>query len=330
MNTPSPVQAAERSGLIWGFDFAHGSAQPLFVIAPPEAGSEGLRWLHLNLADVRVQRWIGACAALPAPVRDGLLDPHARPHGVLDGEVALLVLPDIERDFDEGEPRLGLMRMALAPGLVITARTHPLRSADVMRERIQGGATPESPAASLELLLAAMSETVRRVVGDAEVTVQRIEDQLLDSGRTPDARAFVTLRGLMVRTHRLLTGARAVLRDLSEDHALPPDYETVVDKAARRLAGLDGELLTVQSQLRLLREEIDLQATQRTNQNLYILSILSALMLPATLVTGYFGMNTGGLPWQQHPIGTTFATIAAIAASAAVYIGLRLAGFMRR
>lgn len=330
MDIPSPIQAAERSGLIWGFDFAHGSAQPLFVIAPPEPGAEGLRWLHLNLADARVQRWIGACPALPAAVSDGLLDVHARPHALLDGEVALLVLPDIERDFDDGEPRLGLMRMALAPGLIITARTHPLRSADVMRERIQAGATPDTPAAALELLLAAMAETVRRVVGETETTVQRIEDQLLDSGRTPDARAFVTLRGLMVRTHRLLTGARAALRDFSDDYPLPPDYEAVVDKGSRRLASLDGELLTVQSQLRLLREEIDLQATQRTNQNLYILSILSALMLPATLVTGYFGMNTGGLPWQQHPVGTTFASFVAVGASAAVYIALRLAGFMRR
>ena len=330
MDTPSPAQAAERSGLIWGFDFADGAATPLFRIEAPEAGAKGVRWLHLNLSDARVQRWIGACAALPALVREGLLDPHARGHALFDGQVALLVLPDIEREFDEGEPRLGVMRMALAPGLVITTRLHPLRSADVMRERIQHGAVPDTQAAALELLLAAMAETVRRVVGNAEATVQRIEDQLLDSGRTPDARAFVTLRGLMVRTHRLLTGARAVLRDLPEDHTVPEALEKVIDKAARRLAGLDGELLTVQSQLRLLREEIDLQATQRTNQNLYILSILSAVMLPATLVTGYFGMNTGGLPWQQHPVGTTFATIVAIAASALVLLALRLAGFMRR
>jgi len=329
MDTPSPVYAAERSGLIWGFDFASGEARPLHHVEPPDAAA-GLRWLHLNLANQRVQNWIAGCDRLPAAVREGLLDAHARPRGLQDGEVVLLLLPDIEREFDEGEPRLGLMRIALTPDLMITTRMHPLRSADVIREHIGRGAAPDSPAAALELLLISMAETVRRVVGEAEATVQRIEDQLLDSGRTPDVRAFVTLRSLMVRTHRLLTGARAALRDLREDHALPPAIETVVDKAARRLAGLDGELLTVQSQLRLLREEIDLQATQRTNQNLYILSILSAVMLPATLVTGFFGMNTGGLPWQQHPVGTSFATLVAIAASALVLVALRLAGFMRR
>ena len=330
MTTPSSVQAAERSGLIWGFDFADGSATPVYRAEAPAPDATGLRWLHLNLSDQRVQRWIAGCEALPASLRDGLLEPHARPHALFFEDDALLVLPDIEREFDEGEPRLGMMRIALLPGLIITARLHPLRSADVVRERIQGGAAPATPAAALELVLLCVAVTVRRIVAEAESTVQRIEDQLLDSGRTPDARAFVTLRSLMVRTHRLLTGARAVLRDVTEEGDLAAAFEPVVEKAGRRFAALDGDLLTVQSQLRMVREEIDLQATQRTNQNLYILSILSALMLPATLVTGYFGMNTGGLPWQQHPVGTTFATAVAIGASAAVYLALRLAGFMRR
>jgi len=42
-----------------------------------------------------------------------------------------------------------------------------------------------------------------------------------------------------------------------------------------------------------------LQAAQRTNRNLYFLSILTALLMPATLVTGFFGMNTGGLPFAH-------------------------------
>jgi magnesium transporter/zinc transporter len=330
MTLLSPAEAAERSGLIWGFDIQGGAVQPFYRIQPPEPGAPGLRWLHLNLSDQRVQRWINASDRLSPAFREGLLDPHARPNILLEGETALVLLPDIEREFDEGEPRLGLMRAAFLPGLVITARLHPLRTGDVIRDRLHSGAAPENPTAAFELLLAGMGETARRVVADAEVTVQRIEDQLLDSGRTPDARAFVTLRSLMVRTHRLLASTRTVLRDLAEDSVLPAALEAVVDKAGRRLSGIDSELLTVQSQLRLLREEIDLQATQRTNQNLYILSILSALMLPATLVTGYFGMNTGGLPWVQHPVGTTFATVIAIGASAAVFIALRLAGFMRR
>lgn len=324
------TQAIERSGLIWGFDFQDGAARPVYAVAAPEDGAPAFRWLHLNLADVRIQRWIGACPLLPAQARDLLLSLDPRPHGLADGAAIAFVLPDIERDFDDGEPRLAPLRFALLPGLMITARLHPIRSADVLREKITAGAAPQDAGQALDLVMASMAETVRRIVFDTDAQVQKIEDRLLDTGRTPDARTFVALRGLMVRMHRLLTGARSAVRDFDEDAGAPEALTDILDRAGHRLAALDADLLQAQSQLRLLREEIDLQATQRTNQNLYILSILSALMLPATLVTGYFGMNTGGLPWQQHPVGTAFATVVAVGASAAVYIALRVAGFMKR
>ena len=38
-------------------------------------------------------------------------------------------------------------------------------------------------------------------------------------------------------------------------------------------------------------------APGKTNRHLYILSIMTAFLLPPTLVTGFFGMNTGGLPF---------------------------------
>ena len=134
----------------------------------------------------------------------------------------------------------------------------------------------------------------------------------------------------MVRLHRVFSTVRIVFNRLDDDPALPPALKVRVIRFSQRTAAIDAELLATQSQLRLLRDELDLQATQRTNQNLYILSILSVLLLPATLITGLFGMNTGGLPWQNHHHGTLLATLAAAGASAAVYIGLRLFGFLRR
>ena len=76
--------------------------------------------------------------------------------------------------------------------------------------------------------------------------------------------------------------------------------------------------------------ELDLQATQQTNQNLYFLSVLTALLMPATLVTGIFGMNTGGLIWLSAKYGSLYATGLAIASSLLVYLVLRLSGFIRR
>jgi len=43
---------------------------------------------------------------------------------------------------------------------------------------------------------------------------------------------------------------------------------------------------------------------EKMNRNVYYLTLLSGIFLPLTLVTGFFGMNTGGLPWTDDPNGT--------------------------
>jgi zinc transporter len=57
---------------------------------------------------------------------------------------------------------------------------------------------------------------------------------------------------------------------------------------------------------------------------------MTGLMLPATFVTGLFGMNTGGFPWHDSPHGTLWATVLAFGAAAATYLLLRRIGLMRR
>ncbi|HTI67334.1 MAG TPA: CorA family divalent cation transporter [Caulobacteraceae bacterium] len=329
---PDSAKGAIQPGLIWGFDFLGGEARPVgdVDLASDRPRPDGFRWLHFNLADQRSQRWIAGSAPLPASVRELLVSADVHQRLAVEDGVAGFVLEDVERDFDDGEIRVGVVRFAVGPDLMITARLHPLRSADIVRQRIAAGARVADAAAAAELQLGAMAEVLRRILVDMDATVQQVEDALLKDGRAPDARAFLTLRSLMVRLHRLFSGARAVFHRLEEDEPAPPALAAGVVRAGHRLSALDAELLSIQSQLRLLREELDLQATQRTNQNLYILSILTALMMPATLVTGLFGMNTGGLPWAHAGAGTAVATVLAVSASAGVYVALRLMGFIRR
>jgi zinc transporter len=170
----------------------------------------------------------------------------------------------------------------------------------------------------------------RAVNTDLDAQVQAIEDELLKDRPSPDARTFINIRSLMVRMHRLFGGARAAFRRMEDEGEAPEPYMEAFSRFAARLSTIDADLLAIQSQLRLLRDELDLQATQQTNQNLYFLSILSALLLPATLVTGIFGMNTGGLLWINHKYGSLFATAAALGSAGVVYLILRLSGFIRR
>ena len=60
-----------------------------------------------------------------------------------------------------------------------------------------------------------------------------------------------------------------------------------------------------------------------TNQRLFVLSVLTACILPPTLVTGFFGMNTKDLPFQNTDAGTWAAAVIALVAGVTCYWALR-------
>jgi len=48
---------------------------------------------------------------------------------------------------------------------------------------------------------------------------------------------------------------------------------------------------------------------EKMNRNIYYLTILSGIFLPMSLVTSFFGMNTGGLPLTDNENGTLYVVI---------------------
>ncbi|WP_456471220.1 CorA family divalent cation transporter [Caminibacter sp.] len=51
---------------------------------------------------------------------------------------------------------------------------------------------------------------------------------------------------------------------------------------------------------------------EKMNKIMFVLTLLSGIFLPLTLVTGFFGMNTGGLPLVNDPEGTLKAVVIGI------------------
>lgn len=319
-------------GLIWGLDFTpDGKVRPVEQCDTEPAGS--FRWLHLNLADHGTRQWIASAACLSMQVRDLLLASDQHQRALVDGESIGCVLHDFERDFDvAATERVGALRLAITPALIVTTRTHPLRSADIARGRLEreGAVHMAGPAQALDLVVSAITTNFTEIALSLSHEVQAAEDAFLDGHEPPAARELIRIRRRLAQIHRLLVGMRSVFHRLEVDEDLPEAMHAMVERLAQRLQGVDADIVEVQGQLRQLRDEMDIQAAQRTNQNLYILSVVTALMLPATLVTGLFGMNTGGLPLAGEPHGTLVAVLIAASAAAISYWFLRWKGFIRR
>lgn len=82
--------------------------------------------------------------------------------------------------------------------------------------------------------------------------------------------------------------------------------------------------VSANDQLNNLYNYYTLRSNDRMNRSIYILTIVSIIFLPLNLVVGFFGMNTGGLPFQDSTMGTTYAFISMILFTAILAIAVFL------
>ena len=318
----------DGGGLIWGIDFTPDG--PREFTSPDAPRLAGFRWLHFNLAHNAARQWLEQAEALPQSVREVMRGQDGHQRAFVDEDVVCCVLHDLQRDFDVKHiDRVGAQRVALLGDMMITARLYPLGSGDIVRRRFGDKARIDGPARALDLLVGAISDNVAGFVAELSTEVQKAEDADLAGHPAPTGRKLLDIRRRLSLLHGILDGMQRVFFRLEDDDDLPPGLHPTVEKLAQRLQGLDEDALGVQSQLRQLRDELELQATQRLNQNIFMLSVVTALFMPATLVTGIFGMNTGTLPFMEAG-GSYIAMAIAGASSLAVFWVLRSKGFFSR
>ena len=80
---------------------------------------------------------------------------------------------------------------------------------------------------------------------------------------------------------------------------------------------------------RLLEEELRFKMEEESNRHLHTLSIVTTMLLPPTLVTGIFGMNTKGLPLTDVETGFLWAVGLMLASSGLAYWIMRRLGIVK-
>jgi zinc transporter len=89
---------------------------------------------------------------------------------------------------------------------------------------------------------------------------------------------------------------------------------------------LARDVANLQDRARMLQDEMNAILTLETNDRIYTLTVITGLLLPGTLVTGFFGMNTKQLIFSESDDGTIYATVFCVAASLCALLIMKLMG----
>jgi zinc transporter len=298
---PLPVFISEGSGadrgLICGYQLETGK-KPREIsadsIVESLARHDVVTWLHFNLSDARARRWLLGARFIPTALRDVLQEHDENRRIENEDGGLLLVFSDFA--FDRSDPSEVVPLWCFAgPKLLITARLHPLRSADELRLLLRNGAEASS---GMELLCMMLDLRTARLKGLAtEMTTQldQLEDEILAGSIKQQREQLGRTRRLCARLRREFAPERAdFIRFLHRAHSM---HERELLQASTDLMGFAiEEVAEIYERAKLLQEELASRLAENTSRNLYVLSILTAVLLPMTLVTGIFGMNVAGMP----------------------------------
>ena len=283
------------------------------VDQPIPFSRDGLLWLHFNLADARALQWLTpANLQVPAQATALLLskDTYQQLHTVDDCVYG--VISDLLRDVGEATEDTGYLRFVddrADPGqrpasCAVRGRRHPPRA--------RGGPGIESAAALLETIVEHVADTMDRIADRVAQALDEVEEQVLSDSAADLRQNLGRLRRTCVRLHRQFSGLRIVFHRFEQKHLddLKPALRLRAGKLAQRLDGLDHTIVEMRERSRLLQEELHLKIEEQGNDNIRVLSVLTALLMPPTLITGIFGMNTKGLPFTD--LETAFLWAAAV------------------
>jgi len=136
--------------------------------------------------------------------------------------------------------------------------------------------------------------------------IDRLEDSLYES--QPDGAfmsKWLTFKKELSLIHRLVFDVVLSFELFVTHHKRYPSFEELA------YADLYEHIERIRNLAKASLDKLDhlydfyrAKVDEKMNRNVYYLTLISGIFLPLTLISGFFGMNTGGLPYVQDPYGT--------------------------
>lgn len=198
------------------------------------------------------------------------------------------------------------LNMFLGRNFLVTFHDEPLRSINIMSERIQkkAHALPRSPDLLAYHILDLLFDNYQPALDELSAELASLEHRVLIGETSKVLTEVVNLQGEVQRLRQIMAPQRDVIARMIRGEfpkviraALLPYLRDLQDNLSRitDLAETYRESLTSTLQIHLNLQQMQI------NRVIKILTVLATLSMPILLVTSYYGMNIRHFPNTEWP-----------------------------
>ena len=314
---------------LFAFAFRSGEWRAPNTLAEVDAAVDGTDfiWVHLNLADTAAQAWLHR-RPWPPDVVEMIAAPVQRGKLFITRERLYGHLRDFREETDVTGLQAGSLSIAATEKLLVTGRRIPLRSVEELRRRVEAQAiAPSNPFGLITEFFRALNDIGEGLLQEASERLRVLEAKVLKRERAGLSEGVLEIRRSSTEIARDMAYKRTAMLELTHEHQtlFPADEFERFNHQIHRYAALVEDAQEFAERCQFLLEELRAQVDQETNRSLYILTMFSAIFLPATLIGSIWGMNVVGAPFTSGPNG--FWMVGGLIAASFALVALILSRF---
>jgi magnesium transporter len=218
-----------------------------------------------------------------------------------------LVLQGFQVNWDDlWESQALELHIFVGPNYIVTVHEQSIPSIDTLWNRVlhDGKISGNRPDQLCYLLADSLIDSYFPIIDELHVRLDDLEDRVLSPSVKVSLEDILSFKRLLIDLRRVLSPQRDVLALLAKrGDSLISDrvaiyFRDVYDHAIR----LHESVESARELIGNVRDAHLWNASQRTNEIMKRLTILSAIFLPLTFITGFFGQNFEDLPFASKQL----------------------------
>lgn len=304
MNQLSSQQFPQDKGLLWSYRLdGQGGGHQQDQLADADKDAPAFDWFHLRSDENDSVAWMRA-KKLDPQIIEVISQSETRPRmALIDGGV-LINLRGVNKNPGADPEDMIAIRIWFNKDTIITARKKErvLLSVEDVRNCIHKGTGPKTPAEFVCMLIEYMANRIGDVVDEIDETLTQAETDLgEDHVQSVQQKLFVT-RKQIAAIRRYLAPQREALVELSRGRGILREDEVHhLQHQTDRITHYVEDLDLARERALVLQSDLQNRSIEKQNARMYLLSVVAAVFLPLSFLTGVFGMNVAGLPGLENP-----------------------------
>ena len=261
-------------------------------------------WVHLSARSAQARRWLENDAQLPdETLIDALMAEDTRPRMQTREDGVLLILRGVNLNENAEPEDMVSIRIWIENRRFISVQLRNLRGVDDMRGRLESGVGPNDVGDLVTTFIEGSIVRLSPVMGDLADGIDELEDRILQMDLSGIREQIVSTRRKAIIFNRFLAPQKDIVQRLTEASVSWLDKDNVLrlQEAQNDITRFVEDLQALRERSHSVQDEVANILTERLNRNTYVFSLIAAIFLPLSFLTGLLGINVPGIPGADDP-----------------------------